>query len=91
MSGFIVTVVPVRDLIGAEVFRNMLFGRYHRPLEEERIFLFIDLTGCTAYAQAHGDRQAQTYLGAFLATTPQSLTHNDLSLFKPLRFCVSAA
>ena len=71
VSGFIVTVVPVRDLIGAEVFRNMLFGRYHRPLEEERIFLFIDLTGCTAYAQAHGDRQAQTYLGAYLATTPQ--------------------
>jgi len=34
-----VFVTRMRDLLGAEVFRNLLLGRYHRPAEEERVFV----------------------------------------------------
>jgi adenylate cyclase len=37
----VIMLVRMRDLIGAEVFVNLLVGRYHRPVEEERIFLFV--------------------------------------------------
>jgi adenylate cyclase len=67
VSGLVITLTRMRDLVGAEAFRNILLGRYHRPVQEERIFAFIDLIGSTAYAQAHGDLAAQRYLGAIFA------------------------
>src|SRR6185369_10185867 len=63
-----VFVTRMRDLLGAEVFRNLLLGRYHRPAQEERVFLFIDIAGSTAYAETHGDLKAQQYLAAIFAT-----------------------
>ncbi|MCJ2096072.1 adenylate/guanylate cyclase domain-containing protein [Methylobacterium sp. J-072] len=63
ISAFTVFVFRVRDLIGPGVFANLLIGRYHRPISEERIFLFLDVTGSTRFADRHGDRAAQAYLG----------------------------
>ena len=45
------------------MFANTLIGRYHRPIREERIFLFLDISGSTRFADQHGDLAAQTYLG----------------------------
>lgn len=67
VSAVFVFVMRLRDLIGAQVFLNLLLGRYHRPVHEERIFLFIDIVGSTAYAEAHGDLRAQQYIGAIFA------------------------
>jgi adenylate cyclase len=64
MSAIIVAVLRVRDLIGAATFVNLIVGRYHRPVREERIFLFLDLAGSTAYAERHGDIAAQELLTA---------------------------
>ena len=47
---------------------GLLTGRYRRPVEEERVFLFIDLAGSTAYAEKHGDLRMQEYLGRLFAT-----------------------
>ncbi len=63
ISGVVAFVFRVRDLIGPGVFANLLIGRYHRPISEERIFLFLDVTGSTRFADRHGDREAQAYLG----------------------------
>jgi adenylate cyclase len=63
VSGVIVFVFRVRDLIGPSVFTNLLIGRYHRPISETRIFLFLDVSGSTQFADRHGDLAAQAYLG----------------------------
>jgi adenylate cyclase len=67
VSAVFVFATRVRDLIGGDIFLNLLLGRYHRPIEEERVFLFVDVVGSTAYAEAHGDLAAQTYLGEVFA------------------------
>lgn len=67
ISAALVFVARVRDLLGGEVFVNLMLGRYHRPVKEERIFLFVDVVGSTAYAEAHGDVAAQEYLSAIFA------------------------
>ncbi|MEG9460329.1 adenylate/guanylate cyclase domain-containing protein [Methylobacterium ajmalii] len=64
MSAIIVSVLRVRDLIGGETFVNLILGRYHRPVREERVFLFLDLVGSTAYADRNGDIAAQELLTA---------------------------
>ena len=56
-------VLRLRDLVGREVFFSLLTSRYRVPVQEERIFLFLDLIGSTSFAERHGDLRAQQYLG----------------------------
>src|SRR5262245_54668352 len=43
-------VFLVRQMLGTAVFRHFLLGTYHRPREEERIFMFVDVEASTALA-----------------------------------------
>ena len=76
VAALLIFVTRVRDLLGRSVFTNFLIGRYHRPVREERVFLFLDLAGSTAYAREHGDLRAQDYLGAIFAALAEPVrTH----------------
>ena len=57
-----------------------MIGRYHKPVAEERIFLFLDVVGSTAFAEAHGDLRAQEYLGAVFATLAEPVRRNGGSV-----------
>ncbi|MER2268864.1 adenylate/guanylate cyclase domain-containing protein [Methylobacterium oxalidis] len=76
VSALLVFVVRMRDLIGGEVFVNFLVGRYHKPVREERIFLFLDVVGSTAFAETHGDLRAQAYLSAVFAALAEPVRRN---------------
>jgi len=80
VSALLVFVIRMRDLIGAEVFINLMVGRYHRPVEEERIFLFLDVMGSTAFAETHGDLRAQEYLAAVFAALAEPVRRNAGSI-----------
>jgi adenylate cyclase len=67
VAALLVSVLRVRDLIGSAAFANLILGRYHRPVSEERVFLFVDLVGSTAYAEKHGDLAAQELLKSVFA------------------------
>jgi adenylate cyclase len=45
----------VQAKIGLRVLINLLLGRYHTPLEEERVFMFLDLRSSTTYAERLGN------------------------------------
>lgn len=60
-------VARVRELLGRDVFSSLLTGRYRKPIEEERVFLFIDLVGSTSFAQEFGDLRAQQFLSTLFA------------------------
>ncbi|MDE1992057.1 MAG: adenylate/guanylate cyclase domain-containing protein [Rhizobiaceae bacterium] len=62
ISAVIIFVTRVRELLGRDVFFSLLTARYRRPVAEERVFLFIDLVGSTAFAEEHGDLRTQQYL-----------------------------
>jgi len=57
-----VIIIQIAQVIGPRILANMLIGRYHDPVEEHRIFLFIDLIGSTALAQQLGDLGFQRLL-----------------------------
>ena len=50
----VVSCLTLNRLIGPGVFSNFLLGRYHRPRQEERAILFLDLVGSTAIAERIG-------------------------------------
>jgi adenylate cyclase len=68
VTGSIVFVLRVRDLLGGDIFTSLLTGRYRKPVKEERVFLFIDLVGSTSFAEKHGDFRTQEFLGALFTT-----------------------
>lgn len=63
VSAVVAFVFRVSDLIGPRLFISLLLGRYHRPTKEERIFLFLDVSGSTHFADRYGDLETQAYLG----------------------------
>lgn len=70
------SVVRLRSLVGPRVFTNFLFGRYHRPLREARIFMFLDLTDSTMLAERLGDEQVQMLIGQFFFDIAEPLVRH---------------
>ena len=68
VSALIIFILRVRDLLGSQIFVSLLLSRYRRPVQEDRLFLFIDLVGSTGYAERFGDMRAQEYLAAVFKT-----------------------
>lgn len=54
--------LEVRRLHNAGEIRRFLLGRYRVPVEEERVFLFADLVGSTALAEALGPRVYSAFI-----------------------------
>lgn len=66
-SGLVVFLMQVRELLGRRVFISLITGRYRNPVEEERVFLFIDLVDSVSYAESRGDRETLKLLAALYA------------------------
>jgi adenylate cyclase len=62
----------IRSIVGAATFAALLTGRYHRPREEERVVLMLDIIDSTSIAERLGPRRFLGLLDRFvgLATEP---------------------
>lgn len=76
VSLIVVAVLRVRDLLGRNVFLNLLVGRYRKPIREDRIFLFIDLVGSTGFAEKFGDLSMMELLSEIFATIAEPVRHH---------------
>jgi adenylate cyclase len=59
---FLVAIVfsfirQMRIMIGTRVLMNLMIGKYHRPIQETRIFMFLDLKSSTQLAEKLGHIQ----------------------------------
>lgn len=57
--------VELARMIGPRVLGSVLIGRYQSPVEEDRVFLFVDLVGSTRIAQRLGPVRYQRLLCRF--------------------------
>ncbi|MFQ6022883.1 MAG: adenylate/guanylate cyclase domain-containing protein [Acidiferrobacterales bacterium] len=64
----------IRSLVGTRVLFNFLLGRYHRPLREERVFLFLDLAHSTRLSESLGDVKVQSLIGRFFFDIAQPIS-----------------
>jgi len=55
--GAINFLLEIERIVGSGNIWRLLIGRYRRPIEEERIFLFMDLKGSTAIAERLGHQR----------------------------------
>ena len=64
-------VFMVRTIVGGRVLTNIILGRYHKPLSEERIFMFLDVSGSTALAEKLGGTGAYSMISRFFFDVAQ--------------------
>jgi len=54
-SIFLILFLEISSLLSSSFFYNYFTGRYHKPLLEERIFMFVDVKSSTTMAEQLGD------------------------------------
>jgi adenylate cyclase len=58
-------LVQINRMLGRGVLLSFVTGRYHKPLEEERIFMFLDLKSSTTLAELLGPHKYSSFLKDF--------------------------
>jgi class 3 adenylate cyclase len=56
--------LQMRRVIGGRTLTNLMLGRYHRPVREERVFMLVDIKGSTALAERYGDERAHAVIAS---------------------------
>ena len=56
--------LQMRRVIGGRTLTNLMLGRYHRPVREERVFMLVDIKGSTALAERCGDERAHAVIAS---------------------------
>jgi adenylate cyclase len=67
VCGLVLFFIQMRHLIGPRTLANILLGRYHRPIKEERLFVFFDLRESTQIAAKIGDERFHALLSSVFA------------------------
>ena len=66
----------VNRLLGRGVMVRLILGRYHRPREEVRIFLFVDLRSSTQITEQLGNLRYHGFLKRFISdVTTSAMRH----------------
>jgi adenylate cyclase len=58
-------VLMLRRMLGPNVLMHFFTGRYHIPVEEERIFMFLDIASSTTIAEKIGNLKFHVFLNEF--------------------------
>jgi adenylate cyclase len=69
-------ILQINEKFGQGVLINFLLGRYHRPKEDKRIFMFMDLKSSTTHAEKLGHiRYSQLIQDCFFDLTDIVLSY----------------
>lgn len=69
-------MAQVSRLLGRRVLLRLILGRYHRPREEDRAFLLIDLRESTQIAEQLGNLRYHSFLKRFISdATASAMRH----------------
>jgi adenylate cyclase len=70
-------VLEMSQLVGARTLRNIVLGRYHRPRDEHRFFLFVDIVGSTALAERVGAAAVHRFLNTVFGLASDVIDDHD--------------
>ena len=75
-------LLQVNSKFGQADFWNIIRGKYNRPKEEKRIFMFLDLNSSTAIAEQLGDETYHSFLKDFFADITDPILDNKGSIYQ---------
>jgi adenylate cyclase len=72
----------VSDNLGQGVLKNFLLGKYHKPREEERIFMFLDMKASTTIAEKLGHVRYFELLNSYYADMTKTILQTSGEIYK---------
>jgi class 3 adenylate cyclase len=79
-----VLTMRIVHFIGLENLFHLTVGTYHRPIQERKILLFLDINGSTAMGERLGALSMRSFVGKFLVDVSQPVTDHggEIYLYK---------
>lgn len=72
----------VTEHIGQGVLSNFFMGKYHRPIEEERIFMFLDMKSSTTIAENLGHIRYFEMLKAYYSDLSDAIINHSGEIYQ---------
>lgn len=76
------TAMRLRSLIGGRVLFNFLSGQYRHPVDEQRIFFFLDLCDSTKIAEQLGTVGYHSFLRDFIETVERPVVEHGGEVYQ---------
>ena len=75
-------ILQVSDKFGQGVLISFLLGKYHRPKEDDRIFMFMDLKSSTTYAEKLGHIKYSQFIQDCFFDITDVITTYDAKIYQ---------
>jgi adenylate cyclase len=75
-------ILQVSDKFGQGVLISFLLGKYHRPKEDDRIFMFMDLKSSTTYAEKLGHIKYSQFIQDCFFDITAVITKYDAKIYQ---------
>jgi adenylate cyclase len=75
-------ISEVSDNLGQGVLMNFLIGRYHKPREEDRIFMFLDMKSSTTIAEKLGHVRYYKLLNEYYADITEAVLQSSGEIYQ---------
>jgi adenylate cyclase len=72
----------VSTIIGKNMLSKLFIGKYRKPLEEERIFMFLDILSSTMIAEKVGHLSYLSFLNDFFYDVSEPITRTHGEIYK---------
>ena len=77
-----ITMLRVVGFIGAKNLFYLIIGKYHRPVLESKLFLFLDIKGSTALVEALGPTETRALIGKFFFDISTPITDHGGEIYR---------
>ncbi len=77
-----IVILQVNDKYGPGVLMDLIFGIYHKPKSEERIFMFLDLRSSTSTAEQLGEEAYFNYIHDFFIDTTDAILETKGEIYQ---------
>jgi adenylate cyclase len=78
----LVFFIQINNLLGEGILWKFLRGKYHRPREEERIFMFLDMKSSTTIAEQLGHVRFYTLLNELFHEISQPVLETKAEIYQ---------
>jgi adenylate cyclase len=72
-----ILMIRVAHFIGLRTLLDLLIGTYHRPIQERKVLLFLDINGSTALGERLGALRMRAFVRKFLSDLSQPIVDHD--------------
>lgn len=82
LSVVTITCLRVIGFIGGRNLFHLISGKYHRPVIEQRLFLFLDMKGSTKLVERLGAVKTREMIGQFFYDISQPITDHEGEIYR---------